>query len=201
MTRGRCFDEFRFQFVVAEGALVKAVSVPVLLLSAACLFAFPVQGAAKGRAVDRPAHELLSGASYRWDSNEKAGQGGPDGCPFANPGPDKCGSNGSVRLSTNARGSISTWFFYSFMRKPKTCRDGAWARWTSGGEKPMRVLKNGIIRYRVRNDSGRFRLSARVSKDGRRIAGRYVLKYKIPGYSSVCSSKPVRFVATTTKKP
>jgi hypothetical protein len=179
---------------------VKAVRVSVLLLSAACLFAFPAQGTGQTRAVDQPAHELLSGASYRWDSSEKLGQGGPEGCPIANPDADKCGSNGSVRLSTNARGKISTWFFYSFMRKPETCRDGAWASWNSRGEKPMRVLKNGVIRYRTRNKSGRLRVSARVSKDGRRIAGRYVLKYKIPGYSSVCSSKPVRFVATTSKK-
>jgi len=105
-----------------------------------------------------------------------------------------------VDIYTDSKGKISHWKFFSLMRAPRECRDGAWASWTGNNKRPgkdpvMRVRGNGSLKFRDHNRHGRFRVAAAVSKDGTRIAGNFTLQYSIGGYSHTCSSKPVKFVA------
>jgi hypothetical protein len=135
--------------------------------------------------------KLLPKAKYYWDGCfPKA-----TSCPSA-----------TVDMFTNKRGKISNWSFYSLMRAPSECRDGAWSRWEwdpnkPGNEPQIRVRKNGTIRYQTGNRDGKFRLAAKVSKDGKRIKGNFSSKYRIENYPVTCTSKIVHFVARTAKKP
>lgn len=155
----------------------RLLPVPVLTLLAIGVFLMPSASASA-------AYELKPNSHYMWYA-----------CLLG-----RCPEGASVDIYTNARGKISHWKFFSLMRAPRQCRDGARAKWTGNDKRVgkgqiMRARKNGSVRFRAHYRHGKFRVAAKVSKDGSRISGNYTLQYSIQGYSRTCSSKPVKFVA------
>lgn len=138
---------------------------------------------------------LQPNENYDWFGTEGGkGAQGPVGSscsyPFCVPG--------EVHVRTDSRGKITKWNFLAYARKPRSCvADKVRLWWNQKGERPMIVRKNGSIRYRTQSGRNLFKLTARVSKDGTRIVGRYTIRYRWK--TGVCSSRPIKFSAKTGK--